>query len=878
MPLDIVTIVAKNYLAHARTLARSFLAHHPTGRVFVLLGDRVDGYFDPAQEPFTLIEVEQLSDWIPDLQRLLFQYSVLELATAVKPFVLEYLFRERHCRTVAYFDPDILITHDLSSLAGLLEHHAIVLTPHLTAQLNDSSSPSEVNILQAGTYNLGFIGVRNDPVTHRLLEWWKARLLKHCIMDPAHGYHVDQRWVDLVPGLFEGVYILREPGYNVAYWNLHERHITFSGGEPRCNAGPLHFFHFSGFSPDRPEVVSQHQDRHRMPSLGPTREMFETYARLLADNSYHDVKKWPYAFGAFENGVRIPQTARRVFLKLADAEARAFRNPFAVASQDSFFHWVTAFHGHSLPPLLQEIYQSHPDLQRGFPNISARDRAPFLNWVVSSGAAELDLDEALLADVRRTVVPRNRRASRRTYIGLWVRRAIRHLYRYLRSYPVLHPALDRAKSALGARLMWPHWAPEHWALPDLQRRGTFPAAAFRAGNGAQGGIGVNVAGYIQSEKGVGTAVRSSLYSLESAGIAHAMNSVWDPTSTNNDTQFTRFSPGNPYPINLIHVNASQVPTFVRDKGVDYFRGHYNIGYWMWELSTFPPRWVSCFDPFDEVWVPSTFTLDAVSRVSPVPVVRIPLCVHFPDRDAARAQARDHFGLPATAFIYFFMFDFHSYMARKNPLGLIKAFTQAFSPGDDALLLIKCSHSRWSPRDWRVLTRHAERHARVRLLDAVMPADEVMSLLSAIDCYVSLHRCEGFGLTLAEAMAMGKPVIATGYSGNMDFMTSANGYLVKYALAEVGRDYGPYALGSVWADPDVGDAARLMRFVYEHPDHAARTGRIAEADIRRDFSAAAVGKSCMARLRRIMEEGEDSLRHPEPEIGRRGHSGRDRGSR
>src|SRR5205085_74667 len=215
------------------------------------------------------------------------------------------------------------------------------------------------------------------------------------------------------------------------------------------------------------------------------------------------------------------------------------------------------------------------------------------------------------------------------------------------------------------------------------------------------------------------------------------------------------------------------------------------------------------------WVPSNFTLDSISRASPVPVVRMPHAIgELPTTDQTRAA----FDLPANRFVFLFIFDFHSYLERKNPIGLIQAFKKAFTKRDRAVLLLKSSRGDTAEGELSSL-REAARGASVRILDRVLTRPELNTLMNLSDCYVSLHRSEGFGLTMAEAMSLGKPVIATAYSGNLEFMTPWNSELVPYELVAVPPRCDPYPVGAHWAEPDVDAAAAAMRRVAGDPSHA-----------------------------------------------------------
>jgi glycosyltransferase involved in cell wall biosynthesis len=367
-------------------------------------------------------------------------------------------------------------------------------------------------------------------------------------------------------------------------------------------------------------------------------------------------------------------------------------------------------------------------------------------------------------------------------------------------------------------------------------------------------FGANISGFIESEKGLGSAVRSVIECFRLSDIPFVLNNFIDKNSLNNLNlkSFNDFSERNPFLFNLINISPNTFQNFIIEKAKSYFNGHYNIAYWNWELSEFPRRFHHLFDYVDEIWVPSSFTLNAVSFASPVPVVCVPYScgISLNNNDDQKKKIREDFGFSLKDYIYLFIFDFHSIAERKNPVGLIKAFQEAFSIKDNAFLVIKCSHA---SKDRAILDemKHISEKYRIKIIDSVLSCDEISSIIDMADCYVSLHRSEGFGLTMAEAMAKGKPVIATGYSGNMDFMTLSNSYPVKYNLIEIEHGYGCYGQGNLWADPDVNDAARLMRYVYEHRDEALRVGLTAMDDIKKYLSHSTIGELIAKRFNIII---------------------------
>jgi glycosyltransferase involved in cell wall biosynthesis len=217
--------------------------------------------------------------------------------------------------------------------------------------------------------------------------------------------------------------------------------------------------------------------------------------------------------------------------------------------------------------------------------------------------------------------------------------------------------------------------------------------------------------------------------------------------------------------------------------------------------------------------------------------------------AFRRLPRSHFGLEDGPFIFLFTFHMTSVAERKNPWGLIEAFERAFDAGDNVLLVIKTAFGEQFPEDFAKL-EVAARGSRVRIIHTVHTQEETLSLMACSDAYVSLHRSEGLGLTMAEAMLLGKPTIATAYSGNMDFMTEANSLLVDYRIVELGKVYPPYTADQHWAEPSVDHAASLMRRLYDDRDFAAELGAKGGADLREKLNYAVTGKRIADRLAEI----------------------------
>ncbi|CAN5550838.1 hypothetical protein BH23ACI1_BH23ACI1_27090 [soil metagenome] len=763
------TVIAKNHLPLARVLAGSFRRHHPGAPFHVLLADRVDGCFRPLEEPFEVLSLDDVR--LPNLHRTCFQYDVFELTCAAKPYLIRTLL-DRGVDQAVYLDADILLLGSLGEILDSLDTDSIVLTPHLTAGLpDDGRRPSLRDILDSGTFNGGMFAVRNDPSSRRFLDWLALRLARHGLADLARGQFVDQRWLNLVPGMFDGVHVLRYPGHNVGHWCLQQRQVQAAGNQWLVDGVPLRSFHFSGLPVEDVRRVSRHQDRVTLDDVPQLRPLFEHYRSLLLEAGYDEAVSWPYAFGSFDNGVPIPPHARRLYWSLEDAVER-FGDPFETGSAGSYWSFLQeeVRPQSGISRFWHEVYLGRRDLQRLWPDVLGEDASAFREWVELHGVAELQGGR---------------------------------------------PFSVNTSSVAGVK--------------PLAVAATTPT-------------GVNLIGHARSEKGVGEALRASARALSAAAIPHVVVDFADPNSVNLDDSLKGQVRHCVFGTNIIHVNAEGFPYFVSEHGPRVLRGRYNIGLWMWELADFPAVFRGSFSYVDEVWVPSRFCLDALSASATVPVVRMPLAL--PAALTAAPVGRAHFGLPESACLFLFAFDAQSIVERKNPLGLVRAFRRAFRPDDAAALVLKVAHGTAATHG---VLREEAKGARIFILDTLLDRAHLNALMGLCDCYVSLHRSEGFGLTMAEAMAQGKPVIATGYSGNTDFMTPQNSYLVEYTLTTLEEDLGPYPRGSHWAAPDLEHASLLMRRVFDAPAEASDMAERGRLDVSRDLSPVAVGARLKARL-------------------------------
>jgi glycosyltransferase involved in cell wall biosynthesis len=776
--MNICTIIARNYAAHARVLANSFREFHPEGTCSVLVIDDPTGYLDSAEEPFELVTIDEIG--LPDAARMAATYDVMELSTAVKPWLMRHLLERPEVDSVAYLDPDIQVFAPLDEIFSRTREHDVVLTPHFTTPLpRDGRKPSEEDILIAGSYNLGFIALGDGETAHALLDWWSERLEHDCVNEPEKGRFVDQRWIDLAPGLWPGIDVIRDTSFNIAYWNYVTRSLEDDGeGGYMVDGKPLRFFHFSGFDPRTPTTLSKHQDRIDVTGDPVLTRICAEYAEALLSSGFEEAVAWPYGWGTLPNGVVLDRAARLVFREAAEGGVLT-GSVFTEEGAGQLIRYLRQSEsdgdgGGGVNRYARALWDTREDFRRIFPSIENEDGPSFVTWLHLSASD--------------TGVP----------------------------VELLPPAPTSGRR-------------RHRALRAPRPR-----------------PGINVVGYLSSERGVGEAARQVVSALRAgeAPIAEidsptVPDEIEDALSGISQDRY-------PYDFDLLCINADMTPVVATALGRSFFEGRHATGLWFWEVSHFPEQWRKSFDYVDEVWVASEHVAESLRPLSPKPVhtIRMPVTPEAPD-EAGKAEL----GMPE-GFCFLFVFDYRSVFRRKNPLGLVEAFCKAFPPGAGPSLVLKSICGDEFPSEREELAAAVAERPEIHLFEETVTTAAKNAMIASCDCYVSLHRSEGFGLTMAEAMYFGRPVIATGYSGNLDFMTAENSRLVPYSLTEIGPGADPYPPERHWADPDLEAAATLMRDAFENPEAATARGRLAAEDIRRTNSPEAAAEAMTTRIREV----------------------------
>lgn len=513
--------------------------------------------------------------------------------------------------------------------------------------------------------------------------------------------------------------------------------------------------------------------------------------------------------------------------------------------------WLCAAQGSSpeaprrlrgLPKLRRSLEKRGYSLARLLPDGRA-PRAPVIAAPVTLDGVAADDARALVGHVTDSVLVRDVDDRRlRNYLVWWCKGRGLDVAPGSRRMDALVNAIDAL--AMPAE----HGGRDRCAA--FMTRSRAVAATLTADDPAIGDVlapwqrGVNVFGYFRSPIGLGSLSNGVATALQTAGFANRKITLPNMTMAADFALRDLFPPFDfAFPRNLFVT----YPHISYDPG-DVFpgcftRGRENIGFFAWEQRDFPRRWLTRLAPYDRLFALSHFAAESIARASGRRVDWLPGVVEV-DVDAARRFGRAHFAIPQDSFVIGYVFDATSSIERKNPVGTAKAIRRAFANDRRVHVILKATngaHARYAAVldeataelraggiAYQVITRH-------------LPRDELDGLLGCLDVYLSLHRSEGFGYTIAEAMNLHVPVVVTGYSGNMDFTTEANAHLVRYRECVIERPEGPFQAGTVWADPDLAHAAELLRAVYEDRPMAARKAVIAHHDARRLLSRESVAR-------------------------------------
>lgn len=768
--MDALTICARNYLPFAHLLGNSFLLNHPGSTFTILVIDGQNSSYKQKTQ-FKYIHPSDLALSVSQIRNMSLYYDVTELATSLKPSALKFLLNQGSQKAL-YLDPDIEVFSKLNEVSLELDKSPIVLTPHSIEPMpRDGLRPSESDILESGTFNLGFIGINNSSESIRFLDWWEERLKFDSIVDPLQMLFTDQKWIDLVPSYFSHK-VIRHAGYNVAYWNLHERKLSDGEDGLLINEVPLRFFHFSGYRPEKPWILSKYVSNKPRVVLSENKilkSLFESYSKKAFDEGWQSEDFVKYGYEDFGERKKIPSSIRRLYREDCIAASKL---GIELDPPKNWQEWATSksLESGSLSRILFSIWKSRPDLQRRFPEATGRDSEGLINWAKKYGVEQNVIDSDLLV------------------------------------------------------------------INDLE-----PNTMQNASGNKRG---LNLVGYLQGELGVGQSARLILSAAKKIGIpVNSINYTRLTSRQNENYQGTDSQEF--FRLTISVINADQFEIWVNDFGPNRLKKKNVIGVWAWETEDFPKSYHKAFKFVDEIWAVSKFVRDSIAKNTNKPVFVIPTPINTPNE--IEELNRESIGLPKKAKYNLFIFDYMSVFNRKNPLGLVTAHTLAFPDADGPFLVIKSTNGDKDPEN-RELLRHAVSNRKdIILIEDYISREQITSLIAECEAYVSLHRSEGYGLTIAEALSLAKPVIATDYSGNLDFMSKQSSILVPYKLIEVGNNSFPYDPKSYWADPDLTFASEQIRHIYLDSKFAKELGAKGQEFVVTNFSEKQASEFIQSRL-------------------------------
>lgn len=366
--------------------------------------------------------------------------------------------------------------------------------------------------------------------------------------------------------------------------------------------------------------------------------------------------------------------------------------------------------------------------------------------------------------------------------------------------------------------------------------------------------GINLIGNIRAETGLGQSCRLVADELEASGIPYSIYQ-YDQLGVMSEGRYPQYeskiSSELPYNINLIHINPHELGLAFQQMHDKIWNGRYNIGFWLWELEDFPDEWVPCFHCMDEIWTPSKFITDCIQKKTDLKVVTIPYHVSLTIPEKGKYDYRKQLGLPTDKFLFLMMYDRTSMTERKNPKAVIEAFKMAFSKDDEVGLVIKINNP--SEKEINFIRSMLPEHNNVYFITEILERKQVNELIYCVDAVVSLHRAEGFGLVLAEAMLLGTPTIATNWSSNTEFMTKETACMVDVEMVTLDRNIGSFKKGNRWAEPDVKQGAEYMRKLYNDPEFYKMITKKAKVHIEVKLSMSNAVEIIYSRISNIYKE-------------------------
>ena len=888
----VMTISAWNNFGFVWNLYDSIVENSPTIGCFVwFVGDNSvhpdEKYMDEIKRikdisskfsVVTMIDMqEELGEENFHWAELAFKFNMVELQTTLKPFAFQYMFQKIRAKASIFLDNDIWVTSTLLPLQLELQRRSAIVTPHIVSPIpEDGKKQKDLDMLLSGVFNFGFVAFSNTPQSAKFLQFWGQRLTIYGYHNPSNGMFFDQNWGMFIPAFFdhEDYLVIRDKRYNVAYWNLHDTgskiHLDEKTGLPHLEDDqPTVFVHFSGMSLLEEydmHGISRHQTRYTLEDFPRLKQVLEAYIDRLQMHNALAFRAIPYGYKYFSDGTTIiSDEMRRAYAAIKFPDSELVKDGL-IEEEDK-----TPFYGYSVSTYDRVAYAKHVTDNPFCADTLLCER--YGTYKSNSATAVRTTQHQTGEDVKMTFLEWYTRyipGSSVNMEGLFFFTGLEHGIWMKRKdiqehYPDPSGAnfaefkkwfmKNSVKEKLVDKNIYLKW---HAMLKDqVTHHSKYHKKVQKAED-----IGVNIIGWHGGKFSIGIIANKLYAAAHSAGLN--VNAIQLP-SPGGGKKFSHPSLLN-YEVtrspsefvNVVAVNADCTP-FVTNNIPSVVRSNkYNIGYWAWELDVFPKDWIHYLKKFDEIWCLSVFIKNSLETTpgydgTPVRVLNLPLLDEEAVQPMESAESLPYELMPLKSqntnpFVFLVVFDFMSYPKRKNPSAVIKAFLDAFpkekDPTQKFYLVVK-AHS-GTADEMEELKAEANNDPRIIFIFRVLNDAENIALHNYQDCYVSLHRSEGYGLNILESMGAGIPVIATSYSGNADFFGVAPSYhpqchyLVPFKIVELKEDYGPYKAGNHWAEPDHDYTVKAMRKVVKQNCKQAH-GKTISRLVFNQFGQNAIGK-------------------------------------
>lgn len=781
----VFTLVTPDRIAHARVLLKSLARHNPKWERHVFVVDPLDISAAFSNGLAVQRSIEELG--VPDCPTRFSWYDLFEATTSIKPFGFRRLFADGF-DGVLYLDADIKVYSEFREAEETLSEHALVLTPHLTHPLpRDGLLPTDAIIRHAGSFNTGFLAMRDTPETRSFLDWWEQTLTLDCL--PSSCY--EQAWVNYAPCFVPDSAILRHPGYNLAYWSLPHRPLSWEQGEiPRCAGGvPVRFFHFSGFDWRKPEILSGWDTRFRTRGIPPA--VSALMADYLSSLRTEGVEQWSRVGSrlGLTGGYAIPGFLRDWLRQepafQAVAQAGWQGGPIEEAIRaflllpDRTYPWLPIFLGRTLDSL--------PGLRETFPCESGFFLQDLASWFEGMGRAGAGFG-SLFPSHGWWTEERGLEKHLRRAVERWLRRRrglIQHQTRFRLARSLRNRLLERSRDERRSEISIDE-------KPLIQ-----------------------VYGYFLKPLGLAEGARGTVRALERLGYPYRTISVQAGDWSAEGPPSMRFGlPTDVAQVDILHAQWYLLPDLLRRHPEILHRPKPRVAFWAWELLEAPPGAREASAQVEEIWCPSEFNAElfrqTTGKTTRVAWHNLDLESMIRDADPSIGE---ELGLTGKC-VFLTAADFLSDPERKNPLLALRAYRRAFpEPAPDRLLLLKLTDVEGDADYFEQLQAEAAR-PDIRIYRSRIPRPTMFGLLLSSTSLISLHSSEGFGLPIAEMLSLGRPVVATAYGGNMEYCTSENTRLVGYRLTPIARDFCNYRKGALWAEPLWEEAVPHLQAIYQ----------------------------------------------------------------